>query len=60
MIYIAFMLLSGVVIPAFNTPAIALLQQKVEGYQGRVFGVFGMIQSAVMPLSILVFGPLQI
>jgi DHA3 family macrolide efflux protein-like MFS transporter len=58
-IYIAFMLLSGVVIPAFNTPAIALLQQKVEeGYQGRVFGVFGMIQSAVMPLSILVFGPL--
>ena len=58
-IYIVFMVLSGVVIPAFNTPAIALLQQKVEGdYQGRVFGVFGMIQSAMMPLSILVFGPL--
>ncbi|NLX63420.1 MAG: MFS transporter [Clostridiaceae bacterium] len=58
-IYIAFMMISGVAIPAFNTPAIALMQQKVEGnYQGRVFGVFGMIQSAVMPLSILVFGPL--
>lgn len=58
-LYIVFMVLSGVVIPAFNTPAIALLQQKVEGdYQGRVFGVFGTIQSAVMPLSILVFGPL--
>lgn len=58
-IYIAFMVLAGVVIPAFNTPAIALLQQKVEGeYQGRVFGVLGMIQSAIMPISILVFGPL--
>ncbi len=58
-IYTVFMVLSGVVIPAFNTPAIALLQEKIEGdYQGRVFGVFGMIQSAVMPLSILVFGPL--
>jgi len=58
-LYIAFMVISGVAIPAFETPAIALMQQKVEGdYQGRVFGVFGMIQSAVMPLSILVFGPL--
>lgn len=58
-IYIAFMVISGVAIPAFETPAIALLQQKVEGdYHGRVFGVFGMIQSAVMPISILVFGPL--
>lgn len=58
-LYIVFMVFSGVVIPAFSTPAIAILQQKVEGdYQGRVFGVLGMIQSAMMPLSILVFGPL--
>lgn len=58
-LYLVFMVLTGLVIPAFNTPAIALLQQKVEGeYQGRVFGVLGMIQSAVMPLSILVFGPM--
>ena len=58
-LYLAFMTLTGLAVSAFNSPAIALLQQKVEGeYQGRVFGVLGMIQSAVMPLSTLVFGPL--
>lgn len=58
-LYIIFMVLSGVGIPGFNAPSMALLQQKVEGdYQGRVFGVLGMIQSVMMPLSILVFGPL--
>ncbi|NLE24503.1 MAG: MFS transporter [Clostridiaceae bacterium] len=58
-LYIVFMVISGVAIPGFNTPSIALLQQKVEGdYQGRAFGVLGMIQSAMMPISILVFGPL--
>lgn len=58
-LYLAFMTITGLAVSAFNSPAIALLQQKVEGeYQGRVFGVLGMIQSAVMPLSTLVFGPL--
>lgn len=58
-LYLVFMMLTGIAVPAFNTPSIALLQQKVEGeYQGRVFGVLGMIHSSVMPLSTLVFGPL--
>ena len=58
-LYLVFAMIAGLVIPAFNTTAIALLQQKVEtDYQGRVFSVFNMIQSVMVPLSILIFGPL--
>jgi DHA3 family macrolide efflux protein-like MFS transporter len=36
------------------------LQEKVEpDYLGRVFGVLGMISSALMPLGMLVFGPIS-
>ncbi len=58
-IYLAFMALIGLVIPVFNTPATVLLQQKVEGdFMGRVFGVMGMIATSMMPLGMLVFGPM--
>ena len=58
-IYLFFMALVGLVMPMFNTPATVLLQQKVEAdFLGRVFGVLGMISSAMMPLGMLVFGPL--
>lgn len=59
-IYLAFMLLIGVAMPMFNTPSTVLLQEKVEGdYLGRVFGVLIMISSSMMPLGMLVFGPLS-
>ena len=58
-IYSIFMGLVGVALPIFNTPFTVLLQEKVEGdFLGRVFGVLGMISSCVMPLAMLVFGPL--
>ncbi|MDF2672994.1 MAG: Major Facilitator Superfamily transporter [Clostridiales bacterium] len=58
-IYLFFMGLIGLAMPIFNTPSTVLLQQKVEGdYLGRVFGVLGMISSIMMPLGMLVFGPL--
>ncbi|SEI87597.1 MFS transporter, DHA3 family, macrolide efflux protein [Bhargavaea ginsengi] len=58
-IYLAFMALFGGAMPIFNTPAMTLLQEKVEeDYLGRVFGVLGMISTSMMPLSMLVFGPL--
>lgn len=58
-IYLFFMALVGVSMPIFNTPSTVLLQQKVEGdFLGRVFGVLGMISSSMMPLGMLVFGPL--
>lgn len=45
--------------PIFNVPSTVLLQEKVEGdYLGRVFGVLSMISSVMMPVAMLVFGPL--
>lgn len=58
-LYLVFMGLTGVVLPVLNTPFTVMLQQKVEAdFLGRVFGVLGMISSSMMPLGMLVFGPL--
>ncbi len=58
-VYLFVMAVVGVTLPLFNTPAMTLLQEKVENeYLGRVFGVLSMISSGFMPLGILVFGPL--
>jgi DHA3 family macrolide efflux protein-like MFS transporter len=58
-IYLGVMGLVGLAMPFFNTPSTVLLQEKVEpDYLGRVFGVLGMISSSMMPLGMLVFGPL--
>ncbi len=58
-IYIGIMGLWGLFMPMFNTPSTVLLQEKVEeAYLGRVFGVMGMISSSMMPLGMLVFGPM--
>jgi DHA3 family macrolide efflux protein-like MFS transporter len=57
-IYLAVMGMVGVTMPMFNTPSTVLLQEKVhEDYMGRVFGVLGMLSSAMMPLGMLFFGP---
>jgi len=56
--YLAVMGVFGVVMPLFNAPATVLLQEHVEdAFLGRVFGVMGMISSIVMPMGMLVFGP---
>jgi DHA3 family macrolide efflux protein-like MFS transporter len=58
-VYIAFMVLNGVTMPFFNTSSMVLIQQKTEGdFLGRVFGVMNMISSFLMPVGMLVFGPL--
>ena len=58
-IYVLLMGVVGVVVPMFNTPATVLLQEKVEdAFLGRIFGVNTMIASSLMPLSMLVYGPL--
>jgi DHA3 family macrolide efflux protein-like MFS transporter len=57
-IYLMFMGITGISMPFFNTPSMVLLQEKVEpDFLGRVFGVMGMISSSMMPLGMLVFGP---
>ncbi len=59
-LYLLMMSLIGLAMPLFNTPFTVLLQQKVEAdYLGRVFGVFGMASSIMMPAGMLVFGPLS-
>ncbi len=58
--YIFFMGLFGVVMPILNTPAMVLLQERVEGnFMGRVFSIMGMISSIMMPFGMLVFGPVS-
>lgn len=59
-LYLLFMVFTGLAIPIFSTPSTVLLQERVEdAFMGRVFGVYGMISSAMMPLGMLVFGPLS-
>jgi len=58
-IYLVFMAVTGIAMPIFNTPTNVLLQEKVdENYLGRIFGVFGMISTSMMPIGMLIFGPL--
>lgn len=57
-LYLGAMAIAGVSMPLFNTPATVLLQENVQADMlGRVFGVMGMITSSVMPVGMLVFGP---
>ncbi|KAF0822403.1 MFS transporter [Cytobacillus firmus] len=58
-IYLLFMALFGIAMPIFNTPVTVLLQEKIEeNYLGRVFGVMGMISTSMMPIGMLIFGPI--
>lgn len=58
-LYITLMVICGIALPSFNTPTMTLLQEKVDPtYLGRIFGVFSMISSSMMPIGMLLFGPL--
>lgn len=58
-LYLALVGLNGATMPLFNTPAIVLLQERVDSaYMGRVFSVVSMINNGLMPLGMLLFGPL--
>lgn len=59
-IYLIIMGVVGLAMPIFNTPSMVLLQEKVEeDLLGRVFGVLGMISTSMMPLGMLIFGPVS-
>lgn len=59
-LYCALMAVVGISMPIMSTPATVLLQLKVEeAFLGRVFGVMSMISSSMMPLGMLVFGPIS-
>jgi len=58
-LYLAVMAVFGVAMPYFNTPSSVMIQEHVEPeYLGRVFSVMTMLFTSMMPLGMLVFGPL--
>jgi DHA3 family macrolide efflux protein-like MFS transporter len=49
----------GVIVPAFSTSAMTLLQETVEPErQGRVFGFVGIVMAVAMPIGMAFLGPL--
>ena len=58
-IYLIPMAVFGLAMPMLNTPTTVMLQEKVDpNYMGRIFGVFGMISTSMMPIGMLIFGPI--
>jgi MFS transporter, DHA3 family, macrolide efflux protein len=58
-VYLVPMAVFGVAMPFYSTGATVLLQEHVEpDYLGRVFSIFTMLMTSMMPLGMLVFGPL--
>lgn len=59
-IYLVIMGLMGILMPMFNTPSIVILQETVEEEMyGRVFSIVNIIGSGIMPLSMIIYGPLS-
>jgi DHA3 family macrolide efflux protein-like MFS transporter len=59
-LYLIFMFLAGIPMPIWGASTTTLLQEMVEpDIQGRVFGVQSLIMSTVMPVGMLVFGPIS-
>lgn len=58
-LFFGIMFVVGLAVPFFSTPAMTLLQLRVEPErQGRVFGFVGIVMAVSMPIGMVVFGPL--
>lgn len=58
-LYLSIMGLFGLALSFFNTPAVVFIQEHVEeSYMGRVFSVNTMLNTSIMPLGMLLFGPI--
>jgi DHA3 family macrolide efflux protein-like MFS transporter len=59
-LYIVIMALMGLVMPLYSAPSMVLLQTTVDpAFMGRVMSVFGMVSSTMMPLGMVLFGPVS-
>ncbi len=59
-VYLGVMLVSGLFMPLYSTAETVLIQENVEeGMLGRVFSLISIIITAIMPLGMIVFGPLS-
>jgi DHA3 family macrolide efflux protein-like MFS transporter len=57
-VYLIPMGIFGIAMPFFNTAAAVLIQEHVEpDYLGRVFSIFTMVTTSMMPLGMLLYGP---
>jgi DHA3 family macrolide efflux protein-like MFS transporter len=57
--YLVIMGLTGLVMQIVQTPSITILQETVqEEMQGRIFSLVQIIQSFIMPFSMVLYGPL--
>jgi DHA3 family macrolide efflux protein-like MFS transporter len=58
-LYLVIMAVLGITLPLWNAPSMVLLQTTVEpSFMGRVLSVFMMVNSTMMPLGMVVFGPI--
>jgi DHA3 family macrolide efflux protein-like MFS transporter len=58
-LYLVCIWVAGVAIPHIHTPITTILQKEVDPeFRGRVFSVEMMISSSLMPLAMVLFGPL--
>jgi DHA3 family macrolide efflux protein-like MFS transporter len=58
-IYLGIMLIAGIFMPFFGTAETVLIQEKVpEHMLGRIFSIIQIIASTVLPLGMVLFGPL--
>ncbi|HEX3043600.1 MAG TPA: MFS transporter [Bacillota bacterium] len=57
-VYLIFTGIFGVAMPFFHTPAAVFIQEHVqENLLGRVFSINTMLFTSIMPLGMLIFGP---
>jgi DHA3 family macrolide efflux protein-like MFS transporter len=58
-LYLVIMAILGISMPLYNAPSMVILQTTVEPvFMGRVMSVFTMVSSTMMPLGMVVFGPI--
>ncbi|NLA87415.1 MAG: MFS transporter [Clostridiales bacterium] len=58
-LFVAVSVLIGMSMPLFSTPAMVILQEKVDNaYLGRVMSIMSMMMTLGMPVGVLIFGPL--
>ncbi len=58
-LYLLVMGVFGISMPLYNTPSAVIIQEHVEpDFLGRVFSVLTMLFTSIMPLAMLLFGPI--
>ena len=58
-LFLVIICVTGLSMPAVTAPAMAMLQEQVSAdMQGRVFSLVQIVMTAIMPLGMVVFGPI--